>query len=288
MFYLRFSLFSILAVIFSFSLSSQTNLVAPLSKDKLVTVVSNEQNYAVRLVDLDGTVIAKKTLGSLDALTIRNIQYVGNNFFYVDGKTRGFRIKVDQNNLSIVDEREVPFDVKGLKSYFYFFTPEKEVHVQYTRENTIKVLVYNQSKELIFSGDRGFKVGTSKEKEEEYPKFIFQPEGEILTLNSEYDNDSHRIDLSKNKISQYIFAKLPSGKKGILSKIFDPISNNQYQVISYEGSHEVYKVSNFNQTEPLKDDQFLLGTVDSPPLFIFDNCVYFTLSEKEGFGKKCF
>ena len=288
MFDIRLSLLVLSTVISGFSLSSQTNLVAPLSKDKLVTVVSNEQDYLIRLINLDGTVIAEKTLGSLEDLTVRNIQYAGNNFFFIDGKKRGFRVKVDQNDLFIADEREVPFDIKRLKNYFYFFTAKKEVHVQYTSSNAIRVFIYNQSKELVYSENLGFSVNTSKEKLSEYPRFIFQPDGEILTLNSEYDNAWHRVGVSKNWLAQSTFARLPSGKKGVLSRIFDSISNNQYLIISNEGTHEVYKVSDFNKTIPLKDDQFLLGTVDSPPLFIFDNCVYFANTETEGFGKKCF
>jgi hypothetical protein len=280
-----------LTILFTFSIFSifgQISLTVPLSKDKLVTVENDLQNYSIKLIDLEKVVFAEKTLGSIDELVIRSIQYVGNNTFFVDGKKKGFRVKVEGNNLSILEKREVPFEINGLNNYFYFFTPEKEIHVRYLNNNTVKVSIYNKDNELIFSDYASYTVKTNKNEEGEFPRLIFQPNNQILTLSSNFNNIWHSIDLNQSNFTQRAYGILPSGKKGMLYRMFDPISNSQYQIVSDDNTYEVYKVSNFNSVIPLKDNQFLLGTVDKFPLFVIDNCVYFSTSDAKGFEKKCF
>lgn len=288
MFYFRFSLLSIFVIFAGFSLSSQTQLFAPLSKDKLLTITPNNDNYLIKIVDLEGNSLAEQSLGAINELTVRSIQYVGENTYFIDGKQIGFRVRIEGDNISILEKRVVPFDTNGLDNYFYFFTKSKEVHVQYLEENTVKIFIYDENKQLVYSDYSSFTVNNNKNEKGEFPKLIFQPHTQTLTLSSKSNNIWHSIDLYKNNFTQRFYGRLPSGKKGMLYRDLDPFSNQHYQIISNEGTHEIYRVNDFNQTIPLRDNQFLVDTLDQPALFILDNCVYFALKDTIGYGSKCF
>lgn len=277
---------STLVLLASFALNAQFQSIAPVCTNEYLTVDYNTNEAHLKLFNIEGELRNSLKLPLTSSAIVRGIQQINERTYYIDAKEEGILIGLENHELSVLEQRSVPFKTNGLRNFFYYFSTDQEVYLKILQNNNIQVDFYKNGKK-VSSEQSSYKSRTGKEHKGEYLYFIFDRTKNIITLQAKSNNIWFNIDLHEQTFTMHTYGRVGNNTSAFLYRFLDYSDYTQYAIVA-DTSVGIYQVPDFNRVSLLKNDEYFVRKTQAIPTYFYDNCEYRKVANSSRVLRSCF